>query len=174
AYEPGVRTLLASMPRGQGKTTMAACLALRELVDGPPGAESLVVATDARQAGITLRIARRMVESDKRLSDRVQVFADRLECPQSGGVMTALPAEPAALHGWNPSLLICDEIHAMPEAVADRRPGGRHGRSAQRRDGRVLLAGSADAGAAGGSLVRSRVGPPLAAEPGGLPHGQRG
>jgi phage terminase large subunit-like protein len=31
--------------------------------------------------------------------------------------MIALPADPAALHGWDPSLLIVDELHVVTEAV---------------------------------------------------------
>jgi phage terminase large subunit-like protein len=50
------------LPRGQGKTSLTAVLALYELLAGAEGAQVVVVATDERQAGLTFRIAVRMVE----------------------------------------------------------------------------------------------------------------
>ena len=61
-YAPGVRTALVSLPRANGKTALAAALALAELFVGPPSAEVLVIASDQRQANITLRYAKRMIE----------------------------------------------------------------------------------------------------------------
>ena len=62
AYAPGVRTALISLPRANGKTALAAALAVAELFCGQPSAEVLVVASDQRQANIALRMARRMIE----------------------------------------------------------------------------------------------------------------
>ncbi|MDQ3484346.1 MAG: terminase large subunit, partial [Actinomycetota bacterium] len=53
AFAPGVRSALVSIPRANGKTALAAMLALAELWVGPPSAAALVVATDQRQAEIT-------------------------------------------------------------------------------------------------------------------------
>ena len=78
AFAPGIRTALVSIPRANGKTALAAMLALAELFVGPPSAEVLVVASDQRQANLTLRLARRMVELNPDLAERVQVYADRL------------------------------------------------------------------------------------------------
>src|SRR5215208_6235827 len=49
AFAPGVHTGLVSMPRANGKTMLAAALAIAELWVGPPSAEALVVASDQRQ-----------------------------------------------------------------------------------------------------------------------------
>lgn len=117
AYAPGVRTALASLPRANGKTGLAAALAVRELFDGPEGAEALIVASDQRQAEITLRAAKRMIDLDPRLSSRVQVYRDRIVEPRRGAMLAPLPADPAALHGWDPSLLVVDELHVVTEAV---------------------------------------------------------
>lgn len=111
---------LVSMPRGNGKSGMAAGLALYALLgDEVPGAQVLVVASDERQARIVFNAARRMVELDDRLSEQVQVFTDRLYVPATDSTLMPLPAEPAALQGWDPTLVIVDELHVVSEPVWD-------------------------------------------------------
>ena len=117
AFAPGVRTALVSIPRANGKTMLAAALGLAELFVGAPSAEVLVVASDQRQANIVLRYAKRMIELNPALAERVQVYADRLYLPENDAVLLPLPAEPGALHGHDPSLLIVDELHVVTEAV---------------------------------------------------------
>lgn len=117
AFGPGVRTALVSIPRANGKTCLAAMLGLAEMFVGPPSAETLVVASDQRQADITLKLARRMVELNSELADRVQVFKDRLYLPENDATLLPLPAEPGALHGHDPSLLIVDELHVVTREV---------------------------------------------------------
>lgn len=117
AYAPGVRTALVSLPRANGKTALAAALAVAELFTGQPSAEVLVVASDQRQANIALRMAKRMIELNPELAERAQIYMDRIVVPQNDATMIALPADPAALHGWDPSLLIVDELHVVTEAV---------------------------------------------------------
>jgi phage terminase large subunit-like protein len=78
AFAPGIRTAVVSIPPANGKTMLAAALGLSEMFVGPSSAEVLVVASDQRQANITLRSAKRMVELNPALSERVQVYADRL------------------------------------------------------------------------------------------------
>lgn len=117
AFAPGKRTALVSLPRANGKTALAAALAVAELFIGPPSAEVLVVASDQRQANIALRMAKRMIELSPDLAERTHVYADRLVVPETDALMTALPADPAALHGWDPSLLVVDELHVVTEPV---------------------------------------------------------
>jgi hypothetical protein len=58
--EPRPGRGLVSIPRGNGKSTLAAALGLYGLLaDGVEGAQVLCVASDARQAGIVFGIARR-------------------------------------------------------------------------------------------------------------------
>lgn len=117
ALAPGVRTALVSLPRGNGKTAFAAMLGLAELFVGPPSAEVLVVATDQRQANITLNLARRMVELNPELAERVHVYKDRLSVPENDSNLIPLPAEYGALQGYDPSLLVVDELHVVTEDV---------------------------------------------------------
>jgi len=117
AFGPGIRTGLVSVARANGKTGLAAMLAVAELFVGPPSAEVLVVASDQRQANITLRMAKRMIELNPELAERAQIFADRIVVPHNDGLLLPLPAEPGALHGHDPSLLIVDELHVVTEGV---------------------------------------------------------
>jgi hypothetical protein len=98
------------LPRGQGKSTLVAALGLHELMTGGEGATVVVVAVDERQAGIVFGIARRMVELNEELADRVQVYKDRLVVPSRGASFQCLPSTPAGLEGLDYTLAICDEI----------------------------------------------------------------
>lgn len=117
AFAPGVRTALVSMPRGNAKTTLAAMLGLAELFVGGASAEVLVVASDQRQANITFNLARRMVELNPVLAERVHVYRDRLYVPETDSNLIPLPAEYGALQGYDPSLLIVDELHVVTAEV---------------------------------------------------------
>ena len=117
AFAKDKRTGLVSMPRGNGKSALAAMLCLAELFAGPESAEALVVASDQRQAMITFRMAVRMIELNPELAARAHIYQDRLKVPHSNSMLYPLPAEPNALHGWDPSLLIVDELHVVTEEV---------------------------------------------------------
>ena len=117
SFAPGIRSAVVSIPRANGKTMLAAALGIAEMFVGAASAEVLVVASDQRQANITLRYARRMVELNPVLAERVQVYADRLYLPENDATLLPLPAEPGALHGHDPSLQIVDELHVVGEQV---------------------------------------------------------
>lgn len=87
------------LPRGQGKSSLTAVLALYELLAGAEGAQVVVVATDERQAGIVHRVASRMVELHPDLEGRVQQYADALTVPARGSSFQVLPAVPKRLEG---------------------------------------------------------------------------
>src|SRR5699024_9671922 len=117
AFAPGIVTALTSMPRGNAKTTLAAMLGLAEMFVGPPSAEVLVVASDQRQANITFRLAKRMIELNPELAERTHIYADRIVVPETDSMLMPLPADVGALQGWDPSLMIVDELHVVTEEV---------------------------------------------------------
>lgn len=148
--DPRPRRGLVSIPAGNGKTTLAAALGLYGLLaDGVKGAQVLVVASDQRQARITLDIARRMVELNPELAASVQVFADKLYYPQTDSTFTALPADPGGLQGWNPSLAIVDELHVVTEELYEAMAA-----RAGKRDRSLLLAISTPAADTDGVMWR--------------------
>jgi phage terminase large subunit-like protein len=105
------------LPRGQGKTSLTAVLALYELLAGVEGAQVVVVATDERQAGLCFRAASRMVELHPDLDSRVQVYADQLVVPARGASFTVLPAVPKRLEGLDYTLAIVDEAGRVDQEV---------------------------------------------------------
>lgn len=117
SFAPDVLTSLISISRGNAKTTLAAMLGLAELFVGPPSAECLVVATDQRQANITMNLARRMVELNPELADRVQIYKDRLYVPHNDANLIPLPAEYDAIQGHDGSLWIVDELGIVTREV---------------------------------------------------------
>jgi hypothetical protein len=130
--EPRPRQGLVSMPAGNAKGTLGAGLGLYGLLgDGVQGAQVPIIASDKRQAGIIQRIARRMVELDEDLSAQVVPYHDYLYVPRTDSVLQALPAELAALQGWDPSIAIIDELHVVTtdvyESIAAR--AGKRNRS---------------------------------------------
>jgi phage terminase large subunit-like protein len=105
------------LPRGQGKSSLVAVLALFELLAGEEGAQVVVVATDERQAGISFRTASRMVELHPDLERRVQLYQDHMAVPARGASFTVLPAVPKRLEGLDYTLAIVDEAGRVDQEV---------------------------------------------------------
>jgi phage terminase large subunit-like protein len=105
------------LPRGQGKTSLTAVLALYELLAGADGAQVVVVATDERQAGLTFRIAVRMVELNPELEARVQLYHDHMTVPARGSSFHVLPAVPKRLEGLDYTLALVDEAGRVDQEV---------------------------------------------------------
>ena len=116
--DPRPRQGLLSLPRGNGKSTLAAAIGLYGLfADRVEGAQVLCVASDERQARIVFNTARRMVELEPLLLEQTQIFQNRLYVPETDSTLYPLPAEPGALQGYDPSLAIVDELHVVTESV---------------------------------------------------------
>jgi hypothetical protein len=113
----GVHTLILTLPRGSGKTSLLAAWSIYELLCGPQGAQVVVVAVDERQAGILGNAAKRMCQLDEHLADRIVPFTDRITCPARGSSIQWLPASEAGLQGLAPSLALIDEIGYVDQTV---------------------------------------------------------
>lgn len=124
------RTGLVSLPRGNGKTTLAALLALYELfATGVVSPQVLVVAGTEQVARHTLKDACKMIELSPELNARAHIMKASLEVPQTGGELVTAASTVAALQGFDPSLLIIDELHTVSRedweaatSVAGKRP----------------------------------------------------
>ena len=97
---------ILQVARGNGKTTLAAGLALYDLFQGD-GRRVHVVANNEEQAAICLDTARTMIRRQER--DDTSVLWDRIEIKKRDCLMTGLPALERALDGLNPSFWIADE-----------------------------------------------------------------
>lgn len=108
------------MARKQGKTTLAAAIALLLLVaDREPGAEVYSAATKKDQARICFDEAARMVRRDPTLSKYLDVFGGKpqsrtnnVSCELLGSKFEPLAADDQKQDGLNIHGLIGDEIHA--------------------------------------------------------------
>ncbi len=109
-----VREALITMPRKNGKTALAAGLALCHLVG--PEAESrgqvYSAASDRDQAGIIFNELVAIIEAVPEFTNRiiVQRFKKALEDSVTGSTYHALSADSRKAHGLSPSFVVYDEL----------------------------------------------------------------
>ena len=109
-----VRRAILSMPRKNGKTLLAAALALVHLV-GPEAernGEIYSAANDREQAAQVFKMAKQMVETEPELTAVLKVVASTktIVCYGNGSFYRALSAEVGTKHGLNPTFVIFDEL----------------------------------------------------------------
>jgi len=108
------RQALLYLPRKNGKSFMAAALALYHLIaDGKQGAEVYLAAGSREQASIVFNQCRDFVRSNKTLRRRLRVVEHnkRIIDSQTSSVLKALSADGGLAHGLNPTAIIADELH---------------------------------------------------------------
>lgn len=106
------RQVLLGVPRKNGKSTLAASLALYLAgADGEPGAEVIIAAGSRDQADVVYRQAREFVEASPSLSDYFDAQRFTIQAPD--GVIRKIAADGRLQHGLNPSGIVADEIHAL-------------------------------------------------------------
>ena len=111
------RTCLLMLPRKNGKTELAAAIALYGLLaDGETGAEVYSAASDRDQAGLVFGVAAQMVKEDPALNEQCYIVESqkRIIHRASGSQYRAISAEAYSKHGFNASMVIYDELHAAP------------------------------------------------------------
>lgn len=107
------RTSYIELPRKNGKSNLAAVIALVLLfTDEEPGAEIVSAAGSRDQARIVFNIAREIVQTSPALSSRATVH--RNEVHHGGGFYRSISAEAGTAHGLNLHGLIADELHTWP------------------------------------------------------------
>lgn len=125
------REALIGVPRGNGKSPLAAGLALYGLfADNEPGAQIFSLAASKPQAKIVFDTARTMVRASPTLDAMADVYKDAIEVRETGSVYRVLSADDRLAHGYNPHLVTIDEVHvhrsrdlyiAMQSALHKRR-----------------------------------------------------
>jgi len=111
------RTAYIEIPRKNGKTSLAAALALYMLAaDGEQGAEVYSAACDREQASLAFDVAASMVRQLPALRKRLRVIDSqkRIICPATNSFYRAIAADAAGAHGYNAHAVIADELHAWP------------------------------------------------------------
>jgi phage terminase large subunit-like protein len=99
------------VPRGNGKTPLAAGLGLYELLSRRDAPEVYCAAGSKEQAGIALGFAKSFVEMGD-LADWIQLKSG-LRCPASSGSMQVVSSEGRLQHGRMPAAALIDELWAF-------------------------------------------------------------
>jgi phage terminase large subunit-like protein len=113
-----VRTVFVMVPRGSGKSSLAAALGLLHTF-GPEkeaGGQVIAAAADREQASIVFTAASRMIQHDAVLSRITNITPSikRIQHPASGSTFRAVSHEAYSKHGLSITCLLADEIHAWP------------------------------------------------------------
>jgi len=100
------------LPRKNGKTTLLAAYAIYRLLtsDGMP--EILLTASSDKQAGRLFEAAATFVRRNAELAKlcRVREYIGEILREDGLGKILRMASDPGKLHGYNPSLVICDEL----------------------------------------------------------------
>lgn len=114
--------LYLELTKKQGKTEIAAGLAIEHLLDlNELNAEVYIVAADRDNAGICFNAALYKIRNTPALARleksgaiRVRESTRRIDYVRNNGVLRVLSAEAESKHGYKPSCVIFDELHAQP------------------------------------------------------------
>lgn len=107
------RIAFIEVPRKNGKTTLAAAIALYLLVcDGEAGAEIYSAATKRDQAKLVFEDAKALVARSPEIAEIVERLTYSLVIPEARSKFEPLSADADTADGLNPFVAVCDEIHA--------------------------------------------------------------
>lgn len=111
------RTAYIEIPKKQGKSELAAAIALYLLyADNEPSAEVFSAASDRQQASIVFDVAKRMVEMTPALNRRSKIMTatKRVVNFSNAGYYQVVSADVGGKHGYSISGLVFDELHTQP------------------------------------------------------------
>jgi phage terminase large subunit-like protein len=100
--------------RKNGKTALLAAYSLYRLLHDEGQPEILLAAASDRQAGRLFDAVVAYVRRNPRLAERLHVrdYVGEIARADGGGKILRMASDPATLHGYTPSLVVCDELHA--------------------------------------------------------------
>jgi len=109
-----VRRAILSLARKNGKTAFIACIVLLHLV-GPEAelnGEIYSAATEREQAAIVFKYASQIVRADPELMSYIKIVdsTKTMVCYSNGSVYRAISAEAGTKYGYNPTVVIYDEL----------------------------------------------------------------
>jgi phage terminase large subunit-like protein len=108
-------TVYCEVPKKNGKTELAAGIALLGLVmDDEPGAEVYIAAASRDQASIGFRVAAQMVRNSPRLNDMCRIIDSTktiLKKDDPNSFLRAISADAGTQDGINPHIAVFDELH---------------------------------------------------------------
>lgn len=111
------RRAYLEVPRGNGKSTLAAAIGLYG-VTGPGAPLVIGAATDREQANIVFGDAAKMVRADPSMSDVLRVVDSTKRIIRKdalSGRYLVISSEAHRAHGYHPDVVVFDELHAQPD-----------------------------------------------------------
>lgn len=114
------RIIIIGLPRKNGKTMLMSLKVLHELVFGINGGEIYSAATDRETAKLVWEEVEYQVKTNPVLTEVIKLQRDKITVPEKNVTYKALSSDASKNQGYNPSLTIFDELHAV---------GGINGRS---------------------------------------------
>jgi len=101
------------LPRKNAKTELAAAIACYFLFCDPQQGEIYSAAAERQQAGIIFAKMKGMIEGNPALRNRCKIIASqkRIINNKTGTIFASLSSDHSTKHGYNPSVVIGDEIH---------------------------------------------------------------
>jgi phage terminase large subunit-like protein len=100
------------LPRKNGKTALLSAYALYRLLTDSGQPEILLAAASDRQAGRLFEAVENYILRNEQLLDALIIrrWAGEISRKDGRGKILRMASEPSTLHGYNPSLVICDEL----------------------------------------------------------------
>ena len=111
------RTVYLEVPRKNGKSELAAAIAVYMLLgDGEQAAEVYSAASDRQQAGIVFEQAKLMILQDPQLRSMCKIIdsVKRIVVKETNSIYAVLSSDHASAHGFNASAVLFDELHTQP------------------------------------------------------------
>ncbi len=103
---------ILGVPRGNGKSPIAAAVGLYELMSRTDEPDIICAAAARDQAGVVFEYARGFAESGP-LAEHLVIGRREIARPETRGVLRTISADGYVAHGANPSAVIVDEAHAF-------------------------------------------------------------
>ena len=109
---PYWRSVVLVLPRKNGKTTMLAGLSTYHVLEMAGSPEVLLAASSDKQAGRLFNSVTAFVRASPALSERVVLreSVGQIARIEGGGDIYRVASDPGRLHGYNPSLVVVDEL----------------------------------------------------------------
>lgn len=106
------RSVAIVLPRKNGKTQILAAYALYRLLEDEGSPEILLAAASDKQAGRMFDAVCAFIRRSPELTERLVIRAYQGEIARRDGEgkILRMSSSPERLHGYNPSLVVCDEV----------------------------------------------------------------
>jgi len=133
------REALIGLSKGNGKTALAACIGLYELLgSGVTSPLVAVAAASYEQANLVFGTMKTMCDESKFLSEMVDTFENEIQVKNAPGRAYRVAAKAGTADGGRNSCLIADEIHEWANINQERVHYVLSNNTAKRKDGLVL------------------------------------